>query len=591
MDSIHQQSRESASAVHAAVTDSSNDNNRITSATENAEKTDSFNQTLGDQSNEMDVGRLNNSIENTGIYEAKSSEMVDSKNDIGINSCTEGSNNQASLESNGTGQAPKKILANGENSNEANSMKRGIENPSNEEYPSKKNKSDSSMADISLADETNNATPSSAKCLSDQQLSESVTVVPDRKLAATTINGGVASNADVECMTDDDVDYSGIIDPSFAELIKLEDIPTVVPLHQPALRDIAELGSALQIGDKYHHGADDGWKNDWSGNLQLYDKEVVVNRGYIVSQPSIKPIKIPFYDWVAKSAPNSNSLRGLELLFSYVYHMKGTPPMAKKIMAYSLQRTAETADQRLEFILHAVRRISYDPVVLKQDGWQTCKSESPEGALGGAFLIGRRIIWQRYEALVIAFVRDEEFGCLWKAVWVEDLDTFDLEAGELKEAMKKWDNKQAKLNKKNKGTRATASTSGSTRFASNAKFTVDGIENGIVLAASSNKASQGVLWPARVRHVAETNLTSAGTVVSLKPAYSLNYLYFICFIFLAEQHRVYYYSNGNINAIFSTAEAECIKKSYPGCLLGTFLEWGSIISIKSGRCQRSIFYR
>lgn len=310
-----------------------------------------------------------------------------------------------------------------------------------------------------------------------------------------------------------DLDYSDIIDPSFAELIKLEDIPsTVASLAHPSPRDIAELESSLQIGDKYNHGPDDGWRNDWSGNLQLYDREVVVNRGYIVSQPKIKPIKIPFYDWVAKSAPNSNSLRGLELLFCYVYHMKGTPPMAKKIMAYCLQRHAETADQRLQFILDGIRRISYDPVVLNQDGWTTKKSESAQGALGGAFLIGRRIIWQRYEALVIAFVRDEEFGCLWKAVWVEDLDTFDLEADELKDAMKKWDNKQAKL-KRNQGSRSSCS-SGSTRTC-NKLFSVDGIENGIILAAPSDKASQGVMWPARVRHVVETSMTAAGTVVSV----------------------------------------------------------------------------
>jgi len=308
----------------------------------------------------------------------------------------------------------------------------------------------------------------------------------------------------------DDLDYSDIIDPSFAELIKLEDIPSsVASLEHPSPRDIAELESSLQIGDKYNHGPDDGWRNDWSGNLQLYDREVVVNRGYIVSEPKIKPIKIPFYDWVAKSAPNSNSLRGLELLFCYVYHMKGTPPMAKKIMAYCLQRHAETADQRLQFILDGIRRISYDPVVLNQDGWTTKKSESAQGALGGAFLIGRRIIWQRYEALVIAFVRDEEFGCLWKAVWVEDLDTFDLEADELKDAMKKWDNKQAKL-KRNQGSRSSGS-SGSTRTF-NKLFSVDGIENGIILAAPSNKASQGVMWPARVRHVVETSMTAAGTV-------------------------------------------------------------------------------
>ena len=413
---------------------------------------------------------------------------------------------------------------------ETNYLKRRPETSSNEERPSKKNKDDnSSPIDSSLSDVTSNinieAIPAQA---GDSQLSESfassknltlskanksLSTAPETNWTHTAINDG-DHTLDANALLDsiNNMNYSKIIDPSLAELIKLEEIPDVLPLKQLSLRDIAELESSLQIGDKYNHGPDDGWKNDWTGNLQLYEKDIIVNRGYVTSQPSSKPISIPFYDWAAKIAPNSNGLRGIELLFSYVYHMKGTPEMAKKIMAYSLQRPAESAQHRLEFIIDAVRRISYDPVVLYQDGWTTRKAESPEGVLGGAFLIGRRIIWQRYEALVIAFIPDDDFGALWKAVWVEDLDTFDLEAGELQQAMKKWDNKQAKLNRKNKNPN---NPSGSTRFAATAKFTVDGIENGIVLAAPTSKAGRGVLWPARVRHVAEANLTAAGNVVSL----------------------------------------------------------------------------
>ena len=53
---------------------------------------------------------------------------------------------------------------------------------------------------------------------------------------------------------------------------------------------------------------------------------------------------------------------------------------------------------------------------------------------------------------------------------------------------------------------------GSTRFAATANFTIDGIENGIILAVPTSRAAQGVMWPARVRHVVEGKLTATGNV-------------------------------------------------------------------------------
>jgi len=306
-------------------------------------------------------------------------------------------------------------------------------------------------------------------------------------------------------------DYSAIIHPSIAEIIKLEELPAVKPLESLTLREMAELEAALQIGDTCNYSDEDAWKPDWGGNLLLYEKDVVVNKGYLINQPNAKPAKVKYCDWVASNAPGSNGLRGLELLLRFVYNMKGTPAMAKKILAHSLQRPAKSAEHRLEFIVDAISRVSYDPAVLQQDGWTIEKVDTPQE--GEAFHIGRRIMWQRHEAIIIAFTPDETYGGLWKAAYVEDLETFDLEPGELQAAIKKWDNKQKQLSKKRNAVRAPPPPpSGSTRFAATANFTVDGIENGIILAVPTNRAAQGVLWPARVRHVVEGSLTASGGV-------------------------------------------------------------------------------
>jgi acetoin utilization deacetylase AcuC-like enzyme len=253
-------------------------------------------------------------------------------------------------------------------------------------------------------------------------------------------------------------------------------------------------------------------------------------------------VRITYCDWVASNAADSDSLRGLELLFRFVYNMKGTPAMAKKILAYALQRPADSVEQRLGFIVDAIQRVSFDPAVLRQDGWTIKKVNTPEegessifGAYpiladlircfdtnqmfdvilfvylkGEAFHIGRKIIWQGHEAIVIAFTPDETYGGLWKALFVEDLETFDLESGELQNAIRKWESKQ-KLSVKKKTTKSSPQPSGSTRFAATANFTVDGIENGIVLAVPTSKAAQGVPWPARVRHFIEMNNSVGGS--------------------------------------------------------------------------------
>ena len=238
-----------------------------------------------------------------------------------------------------------------------------------------------------------------------------------------TVDADAASTDAASTDNDANAD-SGTIHHSVAEVIKLEDIPdSVQPLESLTLRDMAELESALQIGETHNYDDDDGWKSDWNGNLLLSQKEVIVNKGYLADQPNAKPVRIMYCDWVASNAPGGNGLRGLELLFRFVYNMKGTPDMAKKILAFTLQRPAETAEQRLEYIIEAVKRVSYDPAVLQQDGWTTKKVDTPEE--GEAFHIGRRIMWQRHEAIVVAYTTDETYGGLWKAAYVEDLETFE----------------------------------------------------------------------------------------------------------------------------------------------------------------------
>lgn len=357
-------------------------------------------------------------------------------------------------------------------------------------------------ANVTLEDEANPSTsPSEKSDAMDVDETKSSSAVDEDK------DAGVVANVP----SDDDLDYTyDLIDPALSGVMKLEDmiIPKVEPLESLTFRDLAELEAALQIGDHYNYGEDDGWKGDWAGNLDLFRKEVVVNKNYL-NTPSAKPIRIDYCDWVASNARDKKDLRGLELLFRYVYHMKGTPAMAKKILAYALQRPAQSSEERLDIIIKAATRMNYDPIVLKQDGWTIKKTENPEGPLGGAVYIGRRVIWQKHEAVIVAYIPDETYGGLWKGVFLEDLDTFDMEPGELRMGLKKYENKS-----RQKTTRSSTH-SGSTRFAATAKFTVPGIENGIILAKPTNRASKGIMWPARVRNVVEGKLTADGKVVSV----------------------------------------------------------------------------
>eukprot|EP00559_Dactyliosolen_fragilissimus_P003919 CAMPEP_0184855834 /NCGR_PEP_ID=MMETSP0580-20130426/973_1 /TAXON_ID=1118495 /ORGANISM="Dactyliosolen fragilissimus" /LENGTH=1326 /DNA_ID=CAMNT_0027350471 /DNA_START=326 /DNA_END=4306 /DNA_ORIENTATION=- len=358
-------------------------------------------------------------------------------------------------------------------------------------------------------------------------------------------------------------------DPEFASQVNLDPISTYKPFPKLNVREVAELELSLQIGDKFDHSDDNTWRDDWNGNLQLIDKDLVVNRAQLAQNPQSKKITLTFCQWVAEQARHSDDFRGIQLLFSYVYHMEGTPPMAKKIMAHYFQRNAKSISERLQFILEAIRRISYDPTVLIQDGWTTAKSESPDGENGGAYLIGRRVIWHRYEGIIIAYVRDEEIGDLWKAMWFEDSDTFDLEADELQDALKKWDRKQGAKKRKNhanigfkpvydgKSKVQKQKTSTSIRFEASRNFTVEGAEEGIILATSYN-ARVGIPWPARIMHVNE--IKSMGSQQSQKRSSSKSE---ISVIFLAPFWNGSQYSQNSKSKIsYLTSSNDHAKNIY-----------------------------
>lgn len=88
-----------------------------------------------------------------------------------------------------------------------------------------------------------------------------------------------------------------------------------------------------------------------------------------------------------------------------------------------------------------------------------------------------------------------------------------MEADEVQQGLTKYEKKQARLQKKNESTKAT--TEGTTRKQAIARFLVDGIEHGIVMALPTRGSSKGVMWPARIMHVSEMNGSYTGSGVSV----------------------------------------------------------------------------
>jgi len=237
------------------------------------------------------------------------------------------------------------------------------------------------------------------------------------------------------------------------------------------------------------------WEEDWFGVVDLCNTEIPNPDGRVGERQK----KRSLLDWVGMNTsangkksltPTNNSLKLLNNLLRHVYNYKKVSEQAKLILANIDPKDSES-------IGDAIHRLSIDPIVLRQDGWTTTKAKEPQGVSGGSYRIGERIWWNGYPGVVIAFVHDDDYGDLWKGIWIEDLATFDLEREELEDARKKYIRKEvASTEKKRK------QESQQKRLKTN--FHVDGIEHGIVLATSyARGARHGVFWPARVMHASE----------------------------------------------------------------------------------------
>ena len=277
-----------------------------------------------------------------------------------------------------------------------------------------------------------------------------------------------------------------------SQFVELAPLPARLP-RVPALSssEIEELERVLEIDSK--KGSDEfsgnSWRDDWAGNLAFVDEEVRNPKARSEKQS----FRQPLLDWAHNDSENVHLVWNL---CRYVLRMKDTPDAAKKILA--------TADPTsISSIEKSIRRTSYDPTVLQQDGWTTMKATKHEGAIGGSFLIGDRVRWQHADAVIIAYVHDVDIGDMWKALWLDSggCVSFDLEAEEVLEAKRKWERRQQR---QSASTGSDALSRRSARFTVSNDFRVAGIEQGIVLAASYSKGARpGVYWPARVMHASE----------------------------------------------------------------------------------------
>jgi hypothetical protein len=266
------------------------------------------------------------------------------------------------------------------------------------------------------------------------------------------------------------------------------------PLRSLSTSERIELERLFEFDKRKNSGKT--WDHDWFGVLDLCNIDVQNPDG----QEGERHKKRSLLEWVGlntkvggdgkkKTSTKNNSLRLLNNLLRHVYNYTEVPEQAKLILANTNPKDPIS-------IGDAIQRLSIDPVVLLQDGWTTTKSKEPQGASGGAYRIGEKIWWQGYLGVVLAFVHDDDIGDLWKAIWVEDLLTFDLEHEELEESRKRYERKKAVSTEKKKKQMIHKTIKYDLQVA--------GIEHGIVLATSyARGARHGVFWPARVLHASE----------------------------------------------------------------------------------------
>lgn len=255
---------------------------------------------------------------------------------------------------------------------------------------------------------------------------------------------------------------------------------TIAPLLESEIKDLERVLEFHVAPER------DEWRPDWSGNMAYLDKEVANPKAPIKEKKS--SFKQSFITW-AQNIPGAATW--VFNLLRYVYHMKGTPKSAKAILSSVDASSVGSMEE-------AVRRISYDPDVLREDGWVTKRVLTPMGATGGAYHIASKIRWQDSDAVITAYVHDPDIGDLWKAFWIDEQKCFDLEYEEVLDAKRKWERKYMNSQKIDNHRK-------SARYGGSADFVVPGIHCGIVLATSfSRGARPGVYWPARVMHASES---------------------------------------------------------------------------------------
>jgi hypothetical protein len=330
--------------------------------------------------------------------------------------------------------------------------------------------------------------------------------------------GSVPVDVSLEGIDQQNANTMDSIEKMTEYLKNLPGLPRSVPqLRKLQKNEIEELEIILEFRGNPGQ-AEDSWREDWGGNLSLVEKDIVNpqmrlnSRGVITATSGMTTMhkKSPRQSllWWARNGPNPTLARRLmRTILQHVctFQSHGIPPTLKKIFG------GITPESSIEDIIHRIRRASYDPQVLKEDGWTVEKSAAPEGASGGAYLIGEKILSDQATAVIIAYVHDPDIGDLWKALWVDDeMLSFDLEAEELLDAKRKWDKRFKPSSTSIPPAEVALKSDGDpksrrfTRFNDRHDFTLPGIECGIVLAASYSKGARpNVYWPARLMHASE----------------------------------------------------------------------------------------
>ncbi|GMH96980.1 hypothetical protein TrVE_jg4547 [Triparma verrucosa] len=296
-------------------------------------------------------------------------------------------------------------------------------------------------------------------------------------------------------------------------ILDIPDLTTLpkIPVLPQSERDF--IARCLQL--EYREGQFD-WPEDWSGNLTLFFKEITVK-----AHDSDQTITVGFAEHY------QDHWRVLIKFFALVIKLEDMPAEAIRILTYAAARESMTTTQKYGFMVEAVQMTLFDKKVLQEDNWQTKPTKLPQETVdeggnvvrgmdhGGTHFIGRSVYWVGSEAIVVAFVRDDEIGDLWKVKWVNEIDTCDLEHSELIKGLKAWDRhlaRKAKVNGGGGSSKSHADTGGYQSKKSKVRYgdpeyIVPGIDKGIVLARSSHTGARpDVLWPARVMHHNETKL-------------------------------------------------------------------------------------